>query len=114
MITINGEVFKDKIISFAITTIDFTESNRNALGNLFMEFINRKDKLELEFAPMTQAEMRRLLLALDPLNFQVTYTDAKGDTRTSTFYKGDRVTPVLFVRDGKRYYDSFKISLIEC
>lgn len=114
MITINGVEFSKGITNLAISTIDITEASRNAVGTMFIDLIATKDKLEIEFKPMTQEEMKKLLVALEPITFSVAYTNAKGDRRIGTFYKGDRVTPILCERNGKRYYDRFKISLIEC
>lgn len=93
-----------KSIEWTISDMDSENgTGRNQLGELFRDRIAVKRKLSVEWAPLSNAEMSRLLNAVSGVFFTLTYPDAQtGAMRTMTAYVSDRTAPVL------RYYGASK------
>lgn len=100
LLSINSVAVKTPSKMTVLTSDIDGETTRNANGELIRDRIAVKRKLELEFPPMTQTEMRTLLLAVQDTFFSVTYLDPMGDPSvngglvTKTMYVGDRTSPI--------------------
>ena len=76
--------------------------------------ITRKYKIELEWWCPSRAETARILQAVNPEYFPVTFTDPMTNVLTTkTFYVGDRTAPVQMWGDDRQFYSSVKFNLIE-
>lgn len=93
---------------------DITEAERDSTGTMHIDLVATKYKLECSWAYLTQEQMTQILNAINPITFDVTFTDPKsGSAKTINVYKGDRTIPVLRVKDGKNEYKDFKVNFIE-
>jgi hypothetical protein len=89
----------------------FAEAERNLEGSLKATFIGIFPKLELKFAPTTQAEMSTIISLLDPESIEVTWWDEATDTtKTGDFYAGSYPIPLLLKDRG--IYNEFSVNLI--
>lgn len=114
-LTIGGVVQKTpKKFKVGIQDID-GETARNARGGLMRDRIATKRKLDLEFPAMNQADMAKLLNAVSPVFFSVTYQDPILGMATKTFYVGDRTTPMLRYGNGTTdlMWENVAFNLIE-
>lgn len=100
---------------YTVGIMDIVNAERNAKGDMIIDLINTKYKIEVEWPTMDQATMSRLLSALESkVTFQVEFIDPiTGNMKTSTFYKGDRNIPMMDFLNGKARWKNFKINLIE-
>ena len=65
-------------------------SGRNVLGDMFRDRITVKRKLSVTFPPMLTSEMSRILKAIEPIFFDITYPDPKeGKNVTIGFFHLD-------------------------
>lgn len=99
---------------YTLGIMDIVDAERNSQGKMFIELIATKYKIELSWNYLNQADMTKLLDALSPVSFSVTFFDAASNTnKTANFYKSDRSVPMYdYVNNVARYKD-FKINLIE-
>ena len=112
MLTINGvKVQAPKVFNPA--HMDITNAERNAQGDMLIDLISRKRKLELEWVNIKDTEVKKLINAMDPIIFNVTYPDPKEGKVTKTFYKGDRTWGMYMYNNGDPIWSSFKVNLIE-
>lgn len=93
---------------------DITEAARDSTGTMHIDLIATKHKLECTWAYLTQEDMSKILSAIKPITFGVTFTDPEdGNDKTINVYKGDRNMPILRVVGGKNEYKDFKVNFIE-
>lgn len=96
MISINGVVIATPK-SFQISIMDIDgETNRNAKGDMARDRIATKRKLELEWPPLSQSQIKTLLNAVSGVFFTVTFPDPQLGVITKTMYVGDRTAPAYF------------------
>lgn len=70
-------------------------TGRNVLGDMFRDRITVKRKLAVTFPPMLTSEISKILNAIEPIFFDITYPDPKvGKNVTMTVYVSDRSVPV--------------------
>lgn len=121
LLTVGGVAQKTpKKMKVSINDID-GETTRNAQGNMIRDRITTKRKIELEFPPLTHAELNTLLNAVSSVFFTVTYPDpyATSDPTvltTKTFYVGDRSAPMYKFGTGsvaQVLWEGLKMNLIE-
>jgi hypothetical protein len=113
MIDINGVTIPTPS-AFQVSISDVSEAERNAKGDIMIDRIATKRKLELSWAPLSSADMSTILKAVKDIFFTVTYPDPQeGAELTKTFYVGDRTAPVLTIIDGAPMWSSLKFNLIE-
>jgi hypothetical protein len=94
--------------------LDISKAERNANGNMIIERIATKRKLELGWKFMNQQNMSLILNAISPVFFTVDYFDAQlGAMKTGTFYSGDRNPPAFRFINGVLEYKDVKFNLIE-
>lgn len=114
MLTINGvRVASPKEMSVDIEDYDSENSERNTSGELMRDRIAVKRKISLDWPALTQAEISRILSAVSPVFFPVTYLDPRDGQSTRTFYAGTRSAPVLRVKNGVPLWEGLKFNLIE-
>ncbi|OMF54675.1 hypothetical protein BK138_16075 [Paenibacillus rhizosphaerae] len=93
---------------------DISKAERNANGTMIIERIATKRKLELAWKYLSQDELAKVLKAVSPVFFKVTYLDPEaGGNKTGTFYCGDRSAPAMDYIDGVIRWKDIKFNLIE-
>lgn len=115
LLTINGVSQRTPSkMEVSINDID-GETTRNAEGNLIRDRIGIKRKLTLEFPPLTQVEISKLLKAVTPVFFTVSYQDPILGMTTKTFYVGDRSSPIYRYGNGSTdmLWEGLKMNFIE-
>ena len=90
-------------------------ADRNAKGDVVIDRVAVKRKLELKWAHLSAAQMSALLAAVgDEAFFQATYPDpATGAARMMTCYAGERAAAVLRVEDGQPVWKDLTMEWIE-
>lgn len=100
--------------SFQFGIMDLSKAERNAKGDLIIERVNTKRKLELSYNYLSATDLSTLLSAISDITFTVTYPDAQtGADRTSTFYTGDRSVGAIDYQNNIMRYKDVKFNLIE-
>lgn len=113
MIKINGvDIATPKSYEATVTDLD-GETNRNAAGELIRDRIAVKRKLNLEWGPLTQAEIAPILNAVSGVFFTVTFPDPQLGIITKTMYVGDRTAPAYQYINGEVKWQGLKMNFIE-
>jgi len=93
---------------------DIGKWERNARATMIGEHIATKAKIELSWAYLSATQLSKLLTAIKPQFFNVTYIDPVSNAlRTATFYKGGRSMPIMDYRNGVPRYKDVKFNIIE-
>jgi hypothetical protein len=110
MIKINGvDIATPKTFTVEINDID-GDTERNAQGDLIRDRIAVKQKIQLDWGPLTNAQISVLLKAVKDVFFDVTYPDPyAGTNSTKNMYVGARTAPMY--KNG--LWESLKMSFIE-
>lgn len=99
---------------YTVGVMDLSQATRNARGNLVVERIATKRKLELSWDYLNKESLSKLLKLASPVFFQVEYIDPQDNNfRTGTFYAGDRKAGALRYKNGNIYYKDVKFNIIE-
>lgn len=90
---------KKEGLTVNVQDIDAATTTRSANGTMLRDRVaggaNAKRKLEVEWPPMSSAEISTILQAIQGKFFWVEYPDPyTGTTRVAQFYSGDRSAPV--------------------
>lgn len=114
MIKINGvDIATPKTFQVEINDID-GETERNAQGDLIRDRITVKQKLSLEWPPLTNAQISTLLKAVKDVYFNVTYPDPlEGTNSTKNMYVGTRTAAVYNYNNGNPQWEGLKMDFIE-
>lgn len=89
-------------------------ASRNAAGEMMIDRVTTKRKLEMEWPALMSSETSTLLSAITEIFFTVTYPDpATGANATMTCYCGDRTAPLALMRSGQPIWNGFKMNWIE-
>ena len=114
ILTINGVEVKDpKSLQVEIQDID-KESERNANGTMVRTRVATKRKISVEWSPLSNSEISKILKAMSNVFFTVKYTDPmEGKAITKTFYVGDSSAPVYSIANGRVIFKSFSANFIE-
>lgn len=114
ILSIAGVEVKDpKVFQVDIQDID-KESERNANGTMQRTRVAIKRKLTVEWGPLSNAEISKILNAVSEVFFTVKYPDpVSGGVTTKTFYTGDRSAPVLRSINGAIRWEGLKANFIE-
>lgn len=93
-LAVNGVTLKaPKKFQVDVQDVD-GESGRNAKGDMIRDRITQKQKLMIEWGPLTDYEISAILQAVDSAFFSCTYPNPKtGGMGTKIFYVGDRSAP---------------------
>lgn len=88
---INGVAVKTpKKVGISYNKIAADSSGRDAAGFMHIDYIATKTKLEVEWGPMSDFEVSRILSLIKQTFFTIEYPDAEqGRQVTKTFYSGD-------------------------
>jgi hypothetical protein len=93
---------------------DLSKAERNANGTMIIERIATKRKLEISYNYLSRSDLSKVLNAVAPVSFSVTYMDPQTDSmRTGNFYSGDRSVGFLDYYKGIPRYKDVKFNLIE-
>lgn len=113
MLKINGvAIATPKTYEVTVQDLD-GETNRNADGGLIRDRIAVKRKINLEWPPLTQAEISTLLTAVSGVFFTVTFPDPQLGMVTKTMYVGDRTSPAYQFKNGEVKWSGLKMNFIE-
>lgn len=117
MLKINGvDMPTPSVFVPDINDLDDEEgSGRVASGDTVRDFIAEKRKLVCEWPVLTWPEISKLLKAVDPVFFEVTYPDPKtGTYETKEFYVGPRSAPAYHCdENGQVTWKGLKMNFIE-
>lgn len=107
------EVKDPSVFQVDLQDID-KESERNANGTMQRTRVAVKRKLTVEWGPLSNSEISKILKSVSDVFFTVKYPDPElGGITTKTFYTGDRSAPVLRVNKGVTRWEGLKTNLIE-
>ena len=113
MLKVNGTTIKTPK-RMAIGIYDVSKSaDRNAQGDILIDRVAVKRKVECEWGALTNAEMSALLSACTAVFFSVTFPDPQtGGDKTITCYVGDRTAPV-YKYNSTPLWEGLKMNFIE-
>lgn len=90
------------------------KADRNAQGEILIDRVATKRKLEMEWGPLSNTDIAAILGAVTAVFFSVTYPDPlTGAAKTITCYVGDRTAPMLKNTSGTPYWEGLKMNFIE-
>lgn len=114
MITINGQSIPAPT-DYVVSVMDIDgDTARTASGLMVRDRIAVKRKLELMWKYLTKDELTNLLNAVSPVFFDVQYVDSQtGDTKTGTFYVGDRTAGAIDYAGGQIRWKDIRMNFIE-
>ena len=93
---------------------DLSKAERAANGTMFIERIATKRKIEPSWNYLSREDLSALFQAVAPVFFTVEYIDPQdNNTKTGTFYAGDRKAGALDYRNGVIRYKDISVNLIE-
>lgn len=115
MIRINGvKMPTPTSFSVSISDISSDDSKRNARGDMLIDRICTKRKIEMSWDFITLEDMSLTLNLVKDIFFTVEYPDPQeGKFLTKTFYVGDRTAPMCVLKEGKPIWKNVKFNLIE-
>ncbi|MDU1032544.1 MULTISPECIES: DUF6711 family protein [Clostridium] len=100
--------------SVTISDISSDDSKRNARGDMLIDRIATKRKIEMSWDFISLEDMSLTLKLVKDIFFDVEYPDPEeGKFMTRTFYVGDRTVPMLDIINGKPMWKNVKFNLIE-
>lgn len=89
----------------------FAKAERTLNGDLKATFTGVFPKLTLEFSYLTEADLKSLLILLEPASISVQWWDShSGSYKTGDFYAGDFTYPLW--RNDIGMYQPFDVNLI--
>lgn len=113
ILTIGGATMPSPT-ELTLSYMDLSKADRNANGRMIIERIATKRKLAITYAFITAADLSKVLNAISPTYYSVTFLDAKTNSMTTgSFYCGDRNLGMIMWNDGSPYYKDFAFDLIE-
>lgn len=113
MIKIDGKEISTPS-DYQVGIMDISKAERNARGDMIIERIATKRKLELSWRYLSKEDLSALFAAVSPVFFKVEYIDPQtNSTRTGTFYAGDRNAGALDYLNGTIRYKDIKFNVIE-
>ena len=100
---------------YTVSIFDVSSSaSRNAAGEMMIDRVGVKRKLEMEWPALTNDQTATLLSAVTDIFFNVTYPDPlTGVDRTIECYVGDRTAPVRAYKKGVPVWVGLKMNWIE-
>lgn len=99
---------------YGVGVQDISKAERNAQGTMIIERITTKKTLELNYSYLDSSDLSKILKAVSPTFFNVTYLDPVTNTQmTSSFYCGDRSVSLISFTNGVPKYKDMKFTLIE-
>ena len=107
ILKVNGQFIPDPSeLQWGIQSVSASNAGRDMNGDMHVELVTRKRKLELKWKGIDFNATAEILRAVNPETFEVTFWDAlKNKNITSTFYVGDRSAMVNSYVEGQRRND---------
>ena len=113
MIKINGVTIPTPS-DLNIGIMDISKAERNANGEIFIERIATKRKLELSWKYLSKEDVSKVFNAVSPVFFDVEYIDPQDNAvKTGTFYAGDRRAGALDYQNGVIRYKDITVNFVE-
>ena len=114
MISVNGTTITTPA-KMSVGIYDVSKSaDRNAQGDILIDRVAVKRKLEMEWGPLSNSAISTLLGLVTDVFFTVIYPDPlTGAAKTITCYVGDRTAPALKYTSGTPYWEGLKMNFIE-
>ena len=114
MISVNGSpIATPQKCSVGIYDVSKT-ADRNAQGDILIDRVAVKRKLEMEWGALSNSAISAILSAVTDVFFTVTYPDPlTGASKTITCYVGDRTAPMLKYTSGTPYWEGLRMNFIE-
>lgn len=88
-------------------------TGRGADGEMIGDVVAKKWKLEIGFAPLTDAQANLLETLLEPAFFTVSFKTPSGARKTVTMYAGTPVYPVYSYVSNLPRFNGVAVNLIE-
>lgn len=110
------EIPNPKTATFSLEDIDSSETGRNQLGKMFRYRVAKKGKWTNAWGPLTPAELKIILNAIDDEWFWLIFNDPETDEEVEKeYYAGPKTMPVLWWNPvlGKRMYSGLNVNFIE-
>jgi hypothetical protein len=100
--------------SFKVGIMDISSAERNSQGDMLIDRIATKRKLDLGWKYLEPKDLSSLLQLINNVYFFVKYPDPMtGDIETKTFYVGDRNVGMYSFVKGKPVWDDISFNFIE-
>ena len=113
LITISGVALPTPT-EFQVGIMDVSKAERNASGRMIIERIATKRKLFFTYAYVTREDASKVLKAVAPTTYTVTYIDPQDNqVKSGQFYCGDRQLGYLDYINGIPRYKDLAFNLIE-
>ncbi|WP_352420727.1 DUF6711 family protein [Proteiniborus sp.] len=101
-------------VKYDVGIMDLSKAERNALGDMVIDRIATKRKIELDLTGLSNEEISKVLKAVSPVFFEVEYFDPQENRlQTGTFYSGDRNAKGLRYEQGKLLWKGLSFNIIE-
>lgn len=115
LIKINGQYIPNpSSLQWGIQSVSDSNAGRDMKGEMHVNLVTRKRKLELTWNAVDFQTASEILSAVNGETFNVTYRDAlTNNTETRKFYVGDRSAPVYSYAVGHQWYSNIAFNLIE-
>ncbi|MCU7195934.1 DUF6711 family protein [Turicibacter sanguinis] len=113
-ITMSGQDFTPSACTIIYQDLDY-DSGRAMDGSMLRNKLATKVSLNLEWNTISVQEMSRILKAINPTFFPVTYfSPEEGEFVTSEFYVAEKSVPIYSYINGQiKYNAGFSFSLVE-
>ncbi|MBB6716373.1 DUF6711 family protein [Clostridium gasigenes] len=99
---------------YKIGIMDINKAERNARGDMIIERITTKRKIELAWKYLSKEDLSNLFNLVSGTFFSVNYIDPQdGADKSGAFYAGDRSSGALDFMNGVIRYKDIKFNLIE-
>lgn len=99
---------------YDVGIMDIIKATRNTLGDMTIEVIATKRKIELDLSMLNSFEVSQVLKLVSAPPFSVEYRDPQDNSmRTGMFYSGDRKSSGLNFTNGKMEWKSLTFNIIE-
>lgn len=107
ILKVNGVFIPDPSeLQWGIQSVSASNAGRDMNGDMHVELVTRKRKLELKWKGIDFNATSEVLKAVKPETFDVTYWDPEENRNlTKTFYVGDRTGMVNSYVEGQRRCD---------
>lgn len=100
--------------TFKVGIQDISNSERNAQGDMLIDRIATKRKLELSWRELPPQELSELLILVNNPYFFVRYPDPMtGQSEIKTFYCGDRSVPMYSFVNGTPKWNDISFNFVE-
>lgn len=101
-------------LQWGIQSVSNSDAGRDIDGNMHVNLVTRKRKIELAWNGVDFATTSEILKAFNPETFWVQYLDAQtNNTEKKEFYVGDRTAMVHSYAQGHRWYSTVAFNIIE-